>query len=68
MSRRAWAWVRIVAGAAILGVLVWRLGSGPFLDGLRGVDGRALAVATVIAAGTTVCCAWRWRRTTARSS
>jgi len=45
---------------AILGVLLWRLGSGPFLDGLRDVDGRALAVATVIAAGTTVCCAWRW--------
>ena len=60
MSRRAWTWVRIVAGVAILGVLVWRLGSGPFLDGLRDVDGRALAVATMIAAGTTVCCAWRW--------
>ena len=60
MSRRAWAWVRNVAGVAILGVLLWRLGSGPFLDGLRDVDGRALAVATVIAAGTTVCCAWRW--------
>jgi uncharacterized membrane protein YbhN (UPF0104 family) len=60
MSSRAWAWARIVVGSAILGVLLWRLGSGPFLDGLRNVDGRALVVATVIAVGTTVCCAWRW--------
>jgi uncharacterized membrane protein YbhN (UPF0104 family) len=60
LSRRVWAWARIAGGAAILGVLLWSVGSGPFLDGVRNVDGRALAVATVIAAGTTVCCAWRW--------
>ena len=61
MSRRAWAWIRLGGGVAVLGVLLWRLGSGPFLDGVRTVDTRALAVATVIALGTTVCCAWRWR-------
>src|SRR4051794_12251937 len=60
MSRRTWAWVRLAAGAAIIGVLLWRLGSGPFLDGIRTIDGRALLFATVIALGTTVCCAWRW--------
>lgn len=60
MSRRAWAWARMMGGAAILGVLVWRLGSGPFLDGLRTVNGPSLVAATVIAMGTTVCCAWRW--------
>jgi len=60
MSPRAWAWARNVGGLLILGLLVWQLGSGPFLDGLREVDGRALAVATVVAAGTTICCAWRW--------
>lgn len=60
MSRRTWAWVRLVGGAAILGVLVWRLGSGPFLDGFRAVNGPSLMAATVIAMGTTVCCAWRW--------
>jgi glycosyltransferase 2 family protein len=60
MSRRTWAWVRLVGGSAILALLVWKLGSGPFLDGVRTIDTRALAAATVIALGTTVCCAWRW--------
>jgi uncharacterized membrane protein YbhN (UPF0104 family) len=53
--------VRLAAAAATLAVLVWQLGTGPFLDGLRAVDGRALAAATALAALTTVCCAWRWR-------
>ena len=44
-----------------LAVLVWRLGTGPFLDGLRTVDGGALAAASGLAVLTTVCCAWRWR-------
>lgn len=60
MSKRAWGWVRLGGGAAVIVVLLWRLGSGPFLDGVRTIDGRALAIATVIALGTTVCCAWRW--------
>jgi len=60
MSRRAWAWIRNVGGAAVIGVLLWQVGTGPFLDGVRTVDGRALLLASVIAMGTTVCCAWRW--------
>lgn len=60
MSRRTWARIRLFAGAVILLVLGWRLGSGPFLEGLRTVDGRALLVATLVAVGTTTCCAWRW--------
>jgi uncharacterized membrane protein YbhN (UPF0104 family) len=44
----------------VLAVLVWRLGTGPFLDGVRSVDGGALAAATGIVALTTVCSAWRW--------
>ena len=47
--------------ALVLAVLVWRLGTGPFLDGVRTVDGRALAAAAGIAVLTTVCCAWRWK-------
>ena len=43
MSRTAWAWVRFLGSALTLTVLVWRLGAGPFLDGIRTVDGRALA-------------------------
>ena len=61
MRRTVWAWARVVAPAATLAVLVWRLGTGPFLQGLRTIDGGALAEATGIAVLTTVCCAWRWR-------
>jgi uncharacterized membrane protein YbhN (UPF0104 family) len=62
MSRRAaWWWARLAATATVLAVLVWRVGTGPFLDGLRTVDGGALAAAAGLAVLTTVCCAWRWR-------
>ena len=54
-------WARIAATTVTLAFLVWRLGTGPFLDGLRTVDGGALAAAAGLAALTTVCCAWRWR-------
>ena len=56
-----WAWARLVGPALTLAVLVWRLGTGPFLDGVRTVDGGALAAAAGIAVLTTVCCAWRWK-------
>jgi glycosyltransferase 2 family protein len=54
-------WVRLAAAAATLAVLVWRVGTGPFLDGLRMVDGGALATAAGLAVLTTICCAWRWK-------
>jgi glycosyltransferase 2 family protein len=54
------AWARPVAVAATLTVVVWHLGFGPFLDGIRAVDGRALAAAAGIGVLTTFCCAWRW--------
>jgi uncharacterized membrane protein YbhN (UPF0104 family) len=60
MSRAAWAWARLVGGAGILAVLVWWLGTGPFLTGLRTVSGWSLAAAAGIAVVTTVCSAWRW--------
>jgi uncharacterized membrane protein YbhN (UPF0104 family) len=44
----------------VLGVLVWRLGTGPFVTGIRSIDGSALAAAAGLAVLTTVCCAWRW--------
>jgi len=53
-------WVRLVAAAATLAAVVWRLGAGPFLDGVRAVDGRALLAAAAIGLLTTICCAWRW--------
>lgn len=60
MGRTWWSWARLLGGAAILAVLLRQLGTGPFVHGLRTVDGRSLAAASGIAAVTTVCCAWRW--------
>jgi glycosyltransferase 2 family protein len=61
MSRAVWTWARLVGSALTLTVVIWRLGTGPFLDGVRTVDGRALAAAVGLGALTTVCCAWRWK-------
>jgi uncharacterized membrane protein YbhN (UPF0104 family) len=64
MTGRLWAWGRVIGPAVVLAVvlpvLAWRLGTGPFVDGVRSVNGRALAAAAAIGALTTVCCAWRW--------
>jgi uncharacterized membrane protein YbhN (UPF0104 family) len=51
----------LVASAVTFTVLIWHLGASPFLDGVRMVDGRALAAAAGLGALTTVCCAWRWK-------
>jgi glycosyltransferase 2 family protein len=59
-SRSVRRWGPVLVGVALLVVLVLRLGSGPFVDGLRLVDAPSLAAATVLAFLTTVCCAWRW--------
>jgi uncharacterized membrane protein YbhN (UPF0104 family) len=45
----------------VLAIVIWRLGSGPFLDGVRALDGPALLAAAAIFLLTTVCCAWRWK-------
>jgi uncharacterized membrane protein YbhN (UPF0104 family) len=59
-SRWMGALGRPAAGTALLAVVVWRLGFGPFRDGIHAVDGRALAAAALLGAVSTVCCAWRW--------
>jgi hypothetical protein len=41
--------------------VVWRVGPGPFLDGLRGLGPGTLLAALAIGALTTLCSAWRWR-------
>jgi uncharacterized membrane protein YbhN (UPF0104 family) len=61
MSRNMWTWARLAGVAATFAVLVWRLGTGPFIDGARTVDGQALAAAAGIAVLITVSCAWRWK-------
>lgn len=61
-GRTRWLrWLQSLAGAAVLAGLVWKLGAGPFLDGLKAVNGHALAAAAAITVFTTVCCALRWR-------
>lgn len=57
----SWPLVRLAGGAAIVAVLVWRLGTGPFVEGLRRVEAGPLAAAAAIALPTTLCCAWRWQ-------
>jgi glycosyltransferase 2 family protein len=54
-------WVHFAVAGATLAVLTWRLGTGPFVDGLHSVDAGALAAASGLAVLTTICCAWRWR-------
>jgi uncharacterized membrane protein YbhN (UPF0104 family) len=60
MTRTAWAWVRILGGAGILALLLWRLGTGAFLDGMRAINGGTLLAALGIGLLSTVFSAWRW--------
>jgi uncharacterized membrane protein YbhN (UPF0104 family) len=60
-SRQAWTLARHAGAVLILGILVARLGTGPFLDGVRGLGPGTLLVALTIGGGTTLCSAWRWR-------
>lgn len=55
--RTTWRWL---AGAVILAVVLWQVGSGSVLDGLRALDARVLVLGAAISAVTTVACAWRW--------
>ncbi|GAA0931297.1 lysylphosphatidylglycerol synthase transmembrane domain-containing protein [Streptomyces thermoalcalitolerans] len=50
-----------VAGAVVLVALMWRLGTGAFLEGLRRIDVPALLTALGIGLVTTVFSAWRWQ-------
>lgn len=56
-----WARLRLLTGAGILAVLLWRLGAGPVLAGLHRIDRWTLLAAAGLAALATVCSAWRWR-------
>jgi uncharacterized membrane protein YbhN (UPF0104 family) len=61
MSRRWWTWARPVLAVAVLGLVVWRVGTGPFLDGVRSVDAGTLAWGGALTLLVTLCSAWRWR-------
>ena len=53
-------WAGPATSAAVLALVIWRIGTGPFVAGFESVDGRALAAAAAIGFVTTVCGAWRW--------
>ncbi|GHH96419.1 lysylphosphatidylglycerol synthase transmembrane domain-containing protein [Streptomyces capillispiralis] len=57
VSRRLGA----VAGLSAVALLVWRLGGGTLLYGMRGIDATVLLAALGIGALTTVSGAWRWQ-------
>jgi uncharacterized membrane protein YbhN (UPF0104 family) len=50
-----------VAGVVILGALLWRLGTGVLVDGLRRIDAATVLAALGIGVVTTVLSAWRWQ-------
>ena len=54
------SWLPMAGGVAILGLVMWRMGAGPFLDGLRLLDIGSVAAAMAIGALTTTLGAWRW--------
>jgi uncharacterized membrane protein YbhN (UPF0104 family) len=56
-----WTWVRLAGGAAILVVLVARVGTGPFVDAIELTSAGALLAGLAVTAVTTVASAWRWR-------
>jgi hypothetical protein len=58
--------VRLGAGLLALAILVRQLGAGPFVAGLRAVHPWTVAVALLVTAGTTWCCAKRWTLVAAR--
>jgi uncharacterized membrane protein YbhN (UPF0104 family) len=66
MTRRLWPWLRMLIAVAILAVLVWRLGTDAFVDGLRRVNPPALLAALGIGLFTTVLSVWRWRLVASR--
>jgi glycosyltransferase 2 family protein len=60
MSHPPWRLLGVVAGAAILGAVLWQTGIEPVVTGLSSLDPWTLALGTALAVPSTVACAWRW--------
>lgn len=58
--KRLWAWLKLLVGVGIVAALVWKLGAGGFVDGLRVISLVEVVAALAIGLATTVLCAWRW--------
>jgi uncharacterized membrane protein YbhN (UPF0104 family) len=64
--RRPGPWLRLVGGALVLAVLLWRFGTGPFVEAWRVTTWWAVLAALLITALCTLTSAWRWRVVAAR--
>lgn len=58
---RAWTCARQVPGPVVLGVLLWRTGTDPFVRGVGAATPGVLLVGLLVGTVVTGCCAWRWR-------
>jgi len=58
LSGRSLRWA---VGAGVLAAVLWSTGTGPFVHGVRSLDGMTLALGAALALPTTVACAWRWQ-------
>jgi len=54
-------WVKPIGGLAILVGVGWCVGPEPFVTAIRSAGPATLAIALLLTALTTLCCAWRWR-------
>jgi glycosyltransferase 2 family protein len=61
MSRSTMRLLGALAGGVVLGVVLWRVGTGPFVTGLRELDPGTLVLGAVISLLATLACALRWR-------
>jgi uncharacterized membrane protein YbhN (UPF0104 family) len=56
-----WPALRFLGGVLVLGLLVWRFGTGPFADAWRVTTWWSVTLAIVLTAVATLANAWRWR-------
>ncbi len=63
---RGRAWLRLLGGALVLAVLLWRFGTGPFVEAWRVTTWWAVLAALALTAMSTLTSAWRWRVVAAR--
>jgi glycosyltransferase 2 family protein len=59
--RDLWPSVRLVGGVAVLALLVWQFGTGPFAAAWRVTTWWTVVAALVLTAVATAANAWRWR-------
>lgn len=61
MTPRRWQALQLLVAPAVLGLLMWQIGHGPFVDGVTSLDARTLALGAALGVPATLASAWRWR-------